>query len=349
MAFTIGDIDWGSAIGTAIGGWMGGQGTPDQVTSQTPYMFQGQEEGITNFLNASKEQYQAGPQQYYPGQMVAGLDPNTIAGQNAALGTVGQQNQLGGAAAQGAMNLAGGGNRVGGFQLEDQIGFGLDPGLEAAVMNPIQRQLADRLKMGNLSATSQGAFGGSRAEQIQGQSRADAQGQTADALARANLSARGQSIGQRAGDISAQLSGRSQDIQQNQLSNMATQAGLSAIPGAQQALLSGANVQQGIGGDRAAYEQALMNADKAKFDFEQQAPITSLNLLGDRMSMNMGGQTTNVQGQSGTLANILGGAYTGANIGAGFFGAPQQRLPANYSDPLGPAQYDFGTGIARPY
>jgi hypothetical protein len=336
-----------------VGGYIGSQGTDDQVTTQEPYHYAGQKEGIENFLNASKNKYLEGPEQYYPGPTVAGLDPNTIGGQNANLANIDRLNQLGSGMGQGALNLANGGaGRVGGFQLEDQIGFGIDPGLESAVTNPIYRDLEQRVLPGmDLQATQQGAFGGTRQAMMKGQAGAEATERATEALARANLQARQQSIGQRAGDIGAQLQGRGQDINQNLMENQASAAGLSMIPTAQSALGAGAAIQSGVGQARSAYDQLQIDQDKQAWDFNQMAERNALNELGNRMQLNQGGWTRTNEGQDGSLVNILGGIASGYNLGGGGSGGNNflQQLFGSGSNPqvgadeyLGAEQWGFG-------
>ena len=301
-------IDLGAAI---VGGYVGSRGTDDQTTS--PYMFPGQQAGVTDFLQRSRNQYGQGGRQYYPGQTVANLDPLQIQGQNTALGNVGAQTALGQMGAMSAANLAAGGDRVGGFQLADQVGFGLDPSLQAAVTNPIMRDLEQRVLPGmDLQATSQGAFGGSRAQQMKGQAGAQATEQMTDALTRANLAARGQTIDQRNSDITAQIHGRQQDINQNQLSNNARVQGLNAMQSAQGGLQAGANTMMDVGGQRQAYDQRLIEGDQARFNFGQNEWVDNLSRLGDRMVQpSFGGQT--LEGTGTNLAGGFGGALTGWN------------------------------------
>jgi len=322
-------IDNAGAIGTAIGGGLlGSQGTSDQTTEVKPYLFPGQEKGITDFLNASARQYNQGGPRYYPRQTVANLDPYKVQGQNAALGNVAAQDYLGANMAARAAQLAGGGgSKVGGFQLQDQIGFGIDPGLQNAVANPVMRQLQERILPSlDLQATQQGAFGGSRQAQMKGQAAADATERMTEALARANLQARGQSIGQRAGDISAQLGGRAQDIQQNNIANNAAASGLAYMPAAQSALQAGANTMQDVGNQRTLYDQSLISSDVGRWDFNQNRPVTNLTLLGNRLAQpSFGGYDRTVQGQPGSATNILGGVYAGWNIGDSLFNTSQQQ------------------------
>jgi hypothetical protein len=322
-------------LGALAGGLAGSQDNPDQKTTNAPYMFQGQQEGINNFLNASKQQYGQGPQQYFPGNTVAGLDPSYTAGQNQQLGTINQQTGLANNMVSGVQNQLAGGDQVGGFQFQDQIGFGIDPSLQDAVTNPIMRNLQERMLPGlDLQATSQGAFGGSRAQQMKGQAVSDATGQMSDSIARANLQARQQSIGQRAGDIGAQTNSRGQDIQQNQYSNASTQWGLNAIPGAMNALqVPGQNVQN-IGAQRNAYEQQLIDADKNRFDFNQQANLDNVSRLGQRMQMTPSGNVQTAQGAPANWATALGGAMTGYNLGNAF-GTPAGNQPVAPSNPTG--------------
>lgn len=300
-------------IGAGVGAWAGSQGTEDQTTTTAPYMFPGQHGGIERYLDHANAQYNQGGMKYYPNQTLANLDPLQIQGQNAALGNVFAQGQLGRQGAMANSALAGGGDRVGGFQLQNQIGFGIDQGLQDAVTNPIMRQLQERVMPGlDLQATQQGAFGGSRAQQMKGQASADAVGQMSDSIARANLQARQQSIGQRAGDIDAQLQGRNQDINQNQLSNQARYQALSSLPQASAGLNFGAGTMMDIGQQRQRYNQMQIDDAKNRFDFRQQEGVNNLNRLGDRlMQPSFGGQTETIEGMDGSAANIFGGAVAG--------------------------------------
>jgi hypothetical protein len=196
------------------------------------------------------------------------------------------------------------------------------------------RQLQEKVMPGlDLKATSQGAFGGSRQAMQKGQASANAVGQMSDAIARANLQARQQSIGQRSGDISANLghrqtsigqrggdinallSGRGQDIQQNAEANRAREIGMRYIPQAQQALMTGSNIQREIGAERTKYHQALIDANIRKFNFNQQARDAAIDRLGNRMMMTPKGYTTTNEAVGGSWGNILGGVGFGAKYG----------------------------------
>lgn len=334
-----------------IGAWAGSQDGQDRTVTQAPYLYPGQEEGIANVINLAKQEYQGGPMQYYPGNPVSPLDPNIIAGQNAQLGSLGVQQQLADLGTYGAGDLLqGGAGRIEGFDLPDQIGFGIDPGLENAVMNPIMRNLTERvLPSLDLQATNQGAFGGTRHALLKGQAAADSTERAAEAVARANLNARGQSIQQRQGDVSSMLSGRSQDINQNQIYNNAIGAGINAIPGAMTAQLAPGALQQEIGTKRTAYEQQLINADKARFDFNQQAPIDALTRLQSRMTLAApGGSMTTTPGDEASWLSILGGFGTGAQLGQMFAGSGGASSAGNAGQftpaPGMPGGWNWGQG-----
>jgi len=95
----------------------------------------------------------------------------------------------------------------------------------------VLRELREKiLPSTDLAATSQGAFGGTRHQLMRNEAAEDATEKAMESLSRANLEARGQSIGQRAGDINAITSRRGQDVTQRgqtigqRVSNMQTAA-----------------------------------------------------------------------------------------------------------------------------
>lgn len=297
-------------LGAGLGALAGAQDGQDIA----PYFYPGQEELGGFVMNEAMDEYNRGPQQFFPGSQVAALDQNVIDGQNAALGVTGQQQQMADLSAFGAANLIdGGAGRVEGIDLPNQVGFGINPELESAVTNPIMRQLTERtLPSINLNATSQGAFGGTRHQQMMNNAASDATERMADSVARANLQARGQDISQRSTDINAMLQGRSQDINQNNLYNSAVRSGLGAVPSVIRNSLVPAQTQMDIGNQRTGYEQQLINADMNRFNFEQQAPYDQLTRLASRLQL--APPPGGVQGQQADLSSILGGALWGLNL-----------------------------------
>ena len=307
-------IDWGELIAAGGGAYDAYMNTGQDATEK-PYMVRGQKEGLIDAVDASRGQFANGPQSYYGGNTVAGLDQNYIDGQNAKLGTTDRLNQMGDLSGTAAGTLASGGApRVGGFQMQDQIGFGIPKEYQDAIMNPIMDNLHERtLPALNTAATAQGAFGGSRAAQQKSDAATQATTAATNAMIQGNLQARGQSIGQRAGDISGQLQGRGQDINQNQLYNQALNQGVNATGTAMNQQLIPGQVQEDVGTQRTGYEQKQIDADKARFDWQNQEDIGYI----DRLMSRMGGTPTRgatVEGQGATLTDILAGAGTGANL-----------------------------------
>ena len=140
----------------------------------------------------------------------------------------------------------------------------------------------------------------------------DATERIAEQTALANLQARGQSIGQRGGDINAQLSGRSQDITQNFGANTATQAGLNAVGQAQNNLLAPSETQISVGDQRRFTNQQFLDDANKRFNFAQQAPDNALDALGRRTTLQFPqGTTETIQGTPGTPLQIAAGAQQG--------------------------------------
>ena len=312
-------------LGPFVGGVIGAVDAANGVPEQKPYMAPGQERLIGTANDAAVNQFGQGPMAYYPGQTVADLDPNQVAGQNQRLGSTAIQQQLANAGGTAAMSLAqGGAGRIGGFQLPDQIGFGLPEEYQNAIMNPVMRDLEERTIPGlHTAATSQGAFGGSRMQQQKSDASAQATERATEALIRGNLDARGQSIGQRAGDISAQLTGRGQDITQNQLHNTALANSSNAITAGQSQQLVPGQTQTQVGNERFTYDQDRINADINRFDFNRNEAISNVDRLFNRAA----GNPAPIQGDGGrdsTFLDYLKSIGIGANIGGGLTTPPWQ-------------------------
>lgn len=297
------------------------QGTDDQV--ERPYMMPGQEAGYGQAIADSLAKYQLGPNQYYPGQTVADLDPNVIAGQNNQLSSVDRLQGMADTAGQGALTLAQGGTGyVDGFNLPDQVGFGIPQQYQDAIMNPIMNRLNNQIIPNiHTAATSQGAFGGSRMQQQKADAATQATEAATNAMIQGNLQARQQSIGQRAGDISAQLQGRGQDITQNRMINDTMRAGVDSLGRAMGYQLMPGDVQQDVGQARTAYDQQLINADMNRFDWNRNEGEEYLDRLIARLGLDGAGRTGSVTpGQDGTWIDALGGFISGSNAYSDLFG-----------------------------
>lgn len=240
---------------------MGSSSAPSTTTAVTK-PFPAQEKALTELFGLSQAAFEAGPQQFFPGETVAAQAQPTIAAQQLALDAVAPQAALGMAGAR-AVEAA------------------LDPmsAQSQAVMAPAIANLQSQIlpSIGS-QAIQQGAFGGDR-QRVQEQAAAEA---TAGAATEALL--------------------------RNQL------AGMSALGSAQQGLLAPATTASQVGAQQEAYNQALINAARERFQFEQQAPETALDRLGSRL-------TGISLGQIGTTtAPSAGGSPLGQALGAGLLG-----------------------------
>lgn len=327
---TLGNLPWETIgqIGAGVAGWLGGGSDGgDQTTYQRPYFYPGQEENLALAGAAAKSQFESGPQSYYPGATVAQMDPTRYEGQNMLLGARDQMYQGADAANLAGLQLAqGGAGRIGGFTLPDQIGFGIPQEYQNAIMDPIMNNLQERIIPGiHTAATQQGAFGGSRMQQQKADATAQATRDATNAMIQGNLQARNQSIGQRAGDIKAQLSGRSQDIQQNQLENAAMYNAAQALSTGSNLLARPGDLYSRVGQDREDYAQSLIDADRARFDWTRNEDNRYIDQLFDRMyggQFGVGQRTT--LGQQATTGDKVFGALSGLNLWNQAMQQPQQ-------------------------
>lgn len=322
--------NYNDVIGGIIGGISGYQGGQDQTTK--PYMAPGQLEGIKEGIQGARDQYAGGPLPYYPDQTVAGLNPNLSSGWNDQLASTDRLQQMADQGGSSALTLAKGGDKVGGFTLQDQIGFGIPEQYQNAIMDPVMRNLNERIIPGiHTAAQSQGAFGGSRMQQQKADAATQATKEATDSMIMGNLQARGQSIGQRAGDISAQLSGRGQDISQNaqQASNMYN--GINSLNTAMGQQLMPGQTMANVGLAQMTDDQTRLDSDINRFNWNRDEYTNNVDRLLNRMSGNLvpeGGKT--VQGTGGGALDALTGFMSGSNIFNNAF------KTANPSDQLQP-------------
>ncbi len=150
---------------------MGGGGSAPANTTSTTKPFPAQEKALTRLFGLSEAAFEAGPQQFFPGQTVAGQSGNTLAGQQLALDAIAPQAGLGMAGAR-------------------AVQASLDPmsAQSQAVMAPAIAKLQSEILPGIGSrAIQQGAFGGDR-QRVQEQSAAEATaGAATEALLRNQL------------------------------------------------------------------------------------------------------------------------------------------------------------------
>jgi len=246
----------------------GGGGSQPANTTTTTKPFPAQEKALTELFGMSQAAFDAGPQQFYPGQTVADQGFNTVAGQQLGLDAAGIQGGLG---MQAAQNLS--------------AAFDPNSDQSQAIINPLVANLQNQILPGiGSQAIQQGAFGGDR-QRIQEQSAAEA---TAGAATQAIL--------------------------RNQ------QSAIQNLGSVQSGLLAPAKTVSAVGAQQDIYDQALIDADRERFRFEQEAPETALDRLGSRISgINLGqiGNTTTSGGGGGNSAATAAG---GAMAAYGLFG-----------------------------
>ena len=320
-------IDWGllGNIGAGVAGaYAASQGGQDEV--QKPYYVGGQEQNLEQGQFAANQTFQNGPQSYYPNSTVAPQDQNLIQGQNNMLSNTDRLAQMGDMSGVAAGTLASGGApRVGGMQLQDQIGFGIPEEYQSAIMNPIMNNLNERIMPSiHNQATQQGAFGGSRMQQQKSDATAQATEAATNAMIMGNLQARGQSIGQRSQDHQAQLQGRGQDINQNQIYNNAMNQGVNSLGTSMNQQLMPGRTQADIGQQRTDYAQQQTTADKARFDFTQAENENYLDRFLSRANNAPAGGRTQV-GRDATFMDILAGAGAGSTMYNDIFNQNQQQ------------------------
>ena len=237
----------------------GGSSTPADTTTTTK-PFPAQEKALTELFGMSQAAFDAGPQQFYPGQTVANQSFNTLAGQQLGLDAAGIQGGLG---MQAAQNLS--------------AAFDPTSAQSQSVINPLIANLQGQILPGiGSQAIQQGAFGGDR-QRIQEQSAAEA---TAGAATQAILR-----------------------NQQNAIQNLGN---------VQSGLLAPARTVSAVGSQQDAYDQALINADRQRFTFQQEAPETALDRYASRITGVNLGQISNTSGGGGG-----GGSNAASAVGAG--------------------------------
>jgi len=271
----------------------GGGKTPDTQT-QVSKPFPEQLPFVTRVFDEAQNIFNQGPQQFFPGQLVAGFSPETEAAFGLQTGLAGQ---LGGQVLgqQGVLNSL--------LQTPDPQN---DPTVNAfadAATRPLVDQFEQQIlpQIGS-RAVQEGAFGGSR-QAIQ-------EAQAAEGLARA--------VGDTRAGIFNNAFGQQFDAQQRALA-LAPQIN-------QQLGLPGQLLSQ-VGAARENLTQQQLDAERARFDFNQGSDLASLQNFSNLINQFGGGQTITSGLGGGSQRGGLGGALGGASAGASLapllgFGGP---------------------------
>lgn len=237
---------------------------------------------IQETLQRGAEQLLRRPQQFFPGQTVAGFTPTELQAQQVAIGAAGAQAPLVGAAGEAQR-----------FLLSPQQLLQATTARQAQlaaqpVVQAFQEQVLPSIRGQAIAA---GGLGGTR----QGVAEGLAAGRTAEALARQSAGIFGRGLETTLGALGTGLSLAPQT------------AALQALP---------AQTLAGVGGQQRAMEQALINAARERFQFQQQAPRAAIQefagLLG---GLPLGQQQVATQEQFRNVgAGILGGGLLGAQL-----------------------------------
>jgi len=245
----------------------GGSGTTVQKTELDPV----QRAALESVLSKSQAAFDQGPDQFFPGQTVAGVDPLTTQAQNLAVGAAGTtgdfaSNQL--ATANRLLNL-------------DLVGDPNTQRLADAAVKPFERRFFEEILPAISSrAVSEGAFGGARQDISESLAARDFSESALDARARVFSEANRAGIG-------------------------AATSALSLAPQVAGQQLAPSQILQQVGGQRQSQEQQLIDAARERFEFGEISPDVALDQFASRVTgINLGPTTIQTSRQRG--GGILG-------------------------------------------
>jgi len=233
-------------------------GSDGGSTTQTTNLDPVQRRALESVIKKSEKRYKQGPLQFFPGETLATQDANVASGEQSLLDSIPFLKETGSTALQalmGDLNI-------------DAVNDPRTLNLVNAAIAPINENFTESvLPSISSAATSQGAFGGDRADVLKNQA------------ALSNQRAVGEASSRIFSD--AYQSGLNQRI-----------AALGLLPSvAQQTLLPG-EIERGVGAARTDRAQQEIDADRERFEFEQFAPEAQLDNFVSRVSgINLGGST----------------------------------------------------------
>ena len=269
----------------SFGGGGGGGGTQVQRSEpssvQAPY--------LTDLYSQAQRNFQAGPQQFFPGQTYADPSDTTLAAEQAAIQAAG---------AQGALGY---GSIVPAFQqqlLSPAQRF-QDPMLQqslAASLRPIEESGSRLLQQARRDATGKGQLGGTRQAILESEVIRD--------------------ITQKQADVASKLYG---DVYGDVLKTQAATLGLA--PSIMNTFALPAATLGQVGQAQTTRAQQPITEAMQRFAFEQAAPTQALQQYGNIVAGNILPGTITTSGQS-SRPSFLQGAAGGAAAGASIGGAP---------------------------
>jgi len=256
-----------------------GGGGGDNTTTQKADPWEGIQPYLEQLYGAGQQWFQSPGPSYYPESTIAGQAPETLAAQQA----ITERALAGSPLLQQAQE-----NTL--ATLQGQY-LGANPYLDymyGAATQPLMRQFNEQVMPGVAGQFAAGGRYGSGAQQA-------ALGQASDSLGRA------------LGSTAANIYGTNYEHERQR-----QQAALMIAPGLAQADYADLQQLLGIGGQRQAYEQALLNADIARWDYGQNQPLQKLQAYNALLqgASPYGTSTSSQSGGGSGLLGALGGAST---------------------------------------
>ena len=283
----------------------GGGGSTTQTQKSEPWI--GQQPYLTDLYKQAQTQFQAGPQQFYPGRTYAEASPTVYQAENL-------QRQA--ALAQAGLGL---GSIVPGFQqaLMSPAQRFQDPMLQEALtasLRPIEETGSRLLQQARRQATGKGQLGGTRQAILESEVIKD--------------------VAQKQADVARQMYG---DVYGDVLRTQAATLGLSGDI-MRTFGLPAATLGQ-VGAAETARAQQPITEAMRRFSFEQAAPYDALtryaNVAGNTILPGTVSQTGGMEGPS-TLSSMAGGALTGAALGMPFTTTGLAGAGTGFMSTLGP-------------
>jgi hypothetical protein len=273
----------------------GGGGGTNTVQKADPWA--GQQPYLTDLYRQAQTQYQAGPQQFYPGRTYAEASPTVYQA---------EELQRQAALAQAGLGL---GSIVPGFQqaLMSPAQRFQDPMLQeslAANLRPIEETGSRLLQQARRGATQAGQLGGTRQAILESEVIKD--------------------ITQKQADVASKMYG---DVYGDVLRTQAATLGLA--PSIMGTFAQPAATLAQVGAAETARAQQPITEAMQRFAFEQEAPGKALTQYGNIVAGSILPPTTTTTGPGAQGPGVLGGALGGAGLGYLAGGMAGYAVPAS--------------------
>lgn len=268
---------------------LGGK-TKEQTTStaSTTSPWGPQQPYLEKLFSRADSLYKSGGPQFFQGNQVAGLSPDTVEAQNYLRGLTKGPLQQSADAGMGAL--------LAGYNAPNLDKNPYFSGAVDAAINPVVRAFnEDVLPQIRRSAVATGSYGDSRMGVVEGIATDRLQQNLLDMTSRMSLNAY---------DSGMENSMRA----------------LALAPQTTQMVMAPGQILDSIGNQNRAFQQALIDAEMAKWNFTQNAPTNNLVNYQNLITGNYGGTSTGTStapvARTNPLMGGLGGAAQGAVIGS---------------------------------